>query len=79
MFDFVFILSLITGIFVAGAASYLGSFMVLRRMALVGDAFTHIALPGMGVAFLLNVNPFAGAFVFLALGAVSIWFLEHKT
>ncbi|OGZ32241.1 MAG: hypothetical protein A3H02_00870 [Candidatus Niyogibacteria bacterium RIFCSPLOWO2_12_FULL_41_13] len=79
MLDFVFILSLITGIFVASAASYLGSFMVLRRMALVGDAFTHIALPGMGIAFLLQANPFVGAFVFLAFGAFAIWFLEHKT
>lgn len=79
MFDFAFILSLITGVFVGAGASYLGSFMVLRRMALVGDAFTHIALPGMGIAFLFKANPFVGAFVFLAFGALIIWFLEHKT
>lgn len=79
MFDSAFILSLIIGMFVGGSASYLGSFMVLRRMALVGDAFTHIALPGMGVAFLLGANPFVGAFIFLAFGAFIIWFLEHKT
>jgi len=32
---------LVVGIFVGGAAGFLGSFMVLKRMALVGDAFTH--------------------------------------
>ncbi len=36
---------------VAGA---LGSFAVLRRQSLVGDAMSHAALPGIGIAYLLT-------------------------
>jgi ABC-type Mn2+/Zn2+ transport system permease subunit len=74
-----FVLSLITGIFIGGAAGYLGSLMIGKRMALVGDALGHIALPGIGLAFLLGFNVSFGAFVFLLLGIFLVWFLETKT
>jgi len=72
-------LQLLTGIFVGIASGYLGSFMILRRMALVGDALSHVALPGLAIALLLNVNPFLGAFVTLFTGIVAIWLIENKT
>lgn len=72
-------LSLITALFVGGVAGYLGSFMVLRKMALVGDAMSHVALPGIGLALLWNFNPFLGGFLFLAFATVLIWWLEYKT
>lgn len=74
-----YILSLITGIFIGGAAGYLGSIMVLRRMSLVGDALSHVALPGIALALLYNINPFIGAFAFLFITAICIWVLEQKT
>ncbi|MBI4691835.1 MAG: metal ABC transporter permease [Candidatus Terrybacteria bacterium] len=69
----------ITAIFVGGAAGYLGSLMITKRMALVGDALGHVALPGMGLALLLGFNVSLGAFVFLLLGVFSVWFLERKS
>ena len=72
-------LSLMVGAFVGGAAGYLGSLMVTRKMALVGDALGHIALPGMGLALLLKVDVTLGAFVFLALGILLIRRLGEKT
>jgi len=74
-----FFLSLMVGAFVGGAAGYLGSLMVTRKMALVGDALGHVALPGMGLALLLKVDVTLGAFVFLALGILLIWRLGEKT
>jgi len=71
--------SLITAIFVGGIAGYLGSLMLTKRMALVGDALGHVALPGIGLALLLGLNISLGAFVFLLLGVLLIWFLEKKT
>jgi ABC-type Mn2+/Zn2+ transport system permease subunit len=71
--------SLIAGIFVSAAAGYLGSLMVSKRMALVGDALGHVALPGMGLALLLGFDVSLGAFVFLLLGIILIWLLEGKT
>jgi len=74
-----FLLILLVGIFVGGAAGFLGSFMVLKRMALVGDAFTHVALPGMAIALLLNFDPMIGAFLALALAALGIWYFEETS
>jgi len=74
-----FLFSLISGIFIGGAAGYLGSLMLTKRMALVGDALGHVALPGMGLALLLGLDVSLGAFVFLLLGIFLIWLLEIKT
>lgn len=73
------LLQLIVGIFIGIGAGYVGSFMVMRRMALVGDALSHVALPGIAVALLLAINPFIGAFAALFLAIVGIWLLERKT
>jgi len=71
--------SLITAIFVGGAAGYIGSLMLTKKMALVGDALGYVALPGMGLALLWDFNISLGAFMFLLLGILLIWLLETKT
>jgi len=74
-----FLFSIISGIFVGGVAGYLGSLMLTKRMALVGDALGHVALPGMGLALLFGVDVFFGAFAFLLLGIFLIWLFEIKS
>ena len=71
--------SLIVGVAVGLSAGYLGSIMVLEKMALVGDALSHVALPGLAIGLLLNFNPFIGAFAFLFTSAVLIWYLGRVT
>ncbi len=60
-------------------AGYIGSFMVLRRMSLVGDALSHVALPGLAIALMFHINPFLGAFAALLVAVIGIWFLEGNT
>ena len=72
-------LSLVIGIAVGFSAGYLGSLMVLEKMALVGDALSHVALPGIALGILFNFNPFFGAFAFLFGSAVVIWQLGRVT
>jgi len=45
---------LLTGICVAVACALPGNFLVLRRQALIGDAISHVVLPGIVVAFLVS-------------------------
>ncbi|MBI2023085.1 metal ABC transporter permease [Candidatus Giovannonibacteria bacterium] len=71
--------TLIAGSAIAAAGGLVGSFALLRRMALVGDALSHVALPGIALGLLLHFNPFIGAFAFLLLGVLIIWAVEHKT
>ena len=63
----------------AVAAGLVGAFALMRRMTLAGDALSHVALPGIGVAILIGINPLAGALVALIAGAVLIWALERRT
>ena len=53
--------------------------MVLEKMALVGDALSHVALPGLAIGFLFNFNPFIGAFTFLFVSAAVIWQVQRVT
>jgi len=69
----------LVGGFVAAASAYLGSIMILKRMALVGDALTHVALPGMAIAISLSINPTVGAFIALTLAVLGIWYLEKSS
>jgi manganese/zinc/iron transport system permease protein len=73
------------GVAVLGAVSgALGSFAVLRRQALLGDAMSHAALPGIVLAFLLTGQRdplilLLGAGVAAWLGAVLLQAITHTT
>ncbi len=45
---------ILIGVFAAIACALPGNFLILRRQALIGDAISHVALPGIVVAFLLT-------------------------
>ncbi|WP_225986412.1 metal ABC transporter permease [Rufibacter sp. LB8] len=45
---------ILTGSLVAVCCSLLGCFLILRRMAMVGDAISHAVLPGIVLAFLFS-------------------------
>lgn len=71
MFDFWIIL---TAAIIALNASLLGSFLVLKKLSLIGDALSHAVLPGIVIAFLISgeINSFwmllgASAFGILAI------------
>ena len=72
-------LILISGLFTALAASLLGAFIVVKRMALVGDVLSHVALPGIGLALIINIDPIYGAAAFLLAAAFMTWLIEKKT
>lgn len=64
---------------VAVSSGLVGSFALMRRMALASDAISHIALPGLGLALLLKINPLIGGAAALILGAFLIWAIEKQT
>ncbi|PRY24948.1 manganese/zinc/iron transport system permease protein [Aliiruegeria haliotis] len=45
---------ILIGIFTAIACALPGNFLVLRKQALIGDAISHVVLPGIVVAFLVT-------------------------
>ncbi|HUK29459.1 MAG TPA: metal ABC transporter permease, partial [Candidatus Acidoferrales bacterium] len=45
----------------------------------VGDALSHVALPGLALGILFNFNPFIGAFAFLFAASMVTWYIERST
>jgi manganese/zinc/iron transport system permease protein len=45
---------ILIGIFASVACALPGNFLILRRQALIGDAISHVVLPGIVVAFLVT-------------------------
>jgi ABC-type Mn2+/Zn2+ transport system permease subunit len=70
--------ALVLSIAMAIAAGLVGCFAVMRRMALAGDALSHVALPGIGVALALQIHPIFGAAAMLFFGALLVWALEER-
>jgi len=73
------VLSLISGVFIAGSAAYLGTLMLSRRMAVVAGPLGHLALPGAALALVYGFSISLGAFPFVVLGILLIWLLEIRT
>jgi manganese/zinc/iron transport system permease protein len=57
------------GFFVSSACGMVGAYLILRRMALVGDAISHSVLPGIAISFLLSGSRGSLAMVVGALAA----------
>lgn len=70
---------LLVALFFALAAGLIGCFALMKRMLLAGDVISHLALPGLGIAFLLKWNPLVGGAVTLFLGTLLVWQLQKKT
>jgi len=59
--------------------SALSCFMILKGWALMGDAVSHAVLPGVVLAYVMNI-PFAiGAFVFGVGSVMAIGFIKSNT
>lgn len=62
LFQYDFVLrGLSAGLVVALIAPVIGSFLVLRRYSLIADTLSHVALAGVALGLLLNLNPFLTA------------------
>ncbi len=73
------LLSLILAVFFSLAAGLVGCVALMKRMLLASDVISHLALPGLGLAFLFHVSPIAGGAATLFLGTFLIWKLQKQT
>lgn len=74
---------IITGILLAASSGILGSFLVLRKMAMIGDAISHAVLPGIALAYLIsgfdqNYFLILGAAIFGMITTLMIHWLDNK-
>ena len=59
-------------------APLIGTFLVQKRLSLVGDGIGHVAFAGVGAGLLLNVWPIWTALAFVVVGAVGVEMLRMR-
>ncbi|MGB1294076.1 MAG: metal ABC transporter permease [Flavobacteriales bacterium] len=67
-----------TAIFIAVPSALLGCFLILRKMAMIGDAISHAVLPGIVVAYLFthSYNSFPMLIAAAAVGVFCTFLIE---
>lgn len=71
--------SLAVAIMVGIICSVVGSYLMVQRLALLGDAISHSVLPGLAIAFWLGLNIFVGAFIAGVLSTVLIAWIHRRS
>jgi len=69
--------ALLASLLIGTTCSLLGVYVVLRRMAFLGDAVAHTTLPGLVIAYLNHWNLFVGAIVAAVITALGIGWLSR--
>lgn len=75
---------MLTAILIGSSCSLLGSFLILRKSVMIGDAISHSVLPGIVLAFIFTEERAAlpiliGAAVFGVLTTMFIQFLQRRS
>ncbi len=71
--------ALLTGVVVGIVCGVIGCFIVLRGLALMGDAISHAILPGVAISYMLGINFFVGAAIVGLLAALGIGFINRNS
>ena len=69
---------LLASVIVGVLCAIMGTYVVLRGMAFLGDAMAHAILPGIAIAYLLNGNLLVGALVAAIIIALSIGYFSKQ-
>lgn len=70
--------ALIAGVVVGAFAPMIGTFLVQKRMSLIGDGIGHLAFAGVGAGLVATVSPVWTALVFAVAGALGIEWLRSR-
>ena len=71
--------SLIVAVLVGLLCAVVGSYLMVQRLALLGDAISHSVLPGLAIAFILGMNIFVGAFIAGVLSTMVITWIRTRS
>lgn len=78
-FQYAFMQKALLGVIFASLnCAIIGTYVVLRRMAFLGEALTHTLLPGIVFAYLRGVHLFWGALTASMVTALGIGFLSSR-
>ena len=70
--------ALLGAVLVGLAAPAVGTYLVQRRLALMGDGIGHVALTGVALGFLLGTAPVLTAVVVAIMGAIAMELIRER-
>lgn len=73
-FQHAIVAAILTGVL----AAIVGTYIVSRKIVFISGGITHASFGGIGMAYFLGLNPFAGAAVFAVLSAVGIEWISVR-
>lgn len=71
--------ALLTSVMVGIICGVMGCFIILRGMALIGDAISHAVLPGVALSYMMGMNYFIGAVFTGIMTAIGIGFVSQNS
>ncbi|NBD14920.1 MAG: iron chelate uptake ABC transporter family permease subunit [Cyanobacteria bacterium] len=71
--------SLVAAILVGIICATVGTYLMVQRLALLGEAVSHSVLPGLAIAFILGIDIFVGAFIAGVISAVMIAWVRTRS
>ncbi len=71
--------SIAIGVLVGLTCAVVGSYLMVQRLALLGDAISHSVLPGLAIAYMLDFNIFVGAFIAGVLSTMAIAWIRTRS
>ena len=70
--EYFFLRALAGGILIGLVAPLMGTFLVLRRLSMIGDTLAHVSIAGVALGLLIGVYPLALGLLFAVLASFAI-------
>ena len=67
-----FLKAFVGGVLIAVVAPLMGTFLVLRRLSMIGDTLAHVTIAGVALGFLLQVYPLVVGLIFALIASFAI-------
>lgn len=71
--------SLLTAVLVGIVCATVGCYLMVQRLALLGDAISHSVLPGLVIAYIIGIDIFLGAFIAGVFSTVVIAWIHTQS
>ncbi|MDX2097894.1 MAG: metal ABC transporter permease [Leptolyngbyaceae cyanobacterium bins.59] len=71
--------SVVIAVLVGLICAVVGSYLMVQRLALLGDAISHSVLPGLAIAFMIGANIFIGAFIAGVISTMTITWIRTRS
>jgi zinc transport system permease protein len=71
--------AIIAGLLAAVACGIVGTYVVTKKIVFISGGIAHASFGGIGLGYLININPVIGATIFALVSSLGIGLISRKT